>query len=81
MENWNYVNTKINPADFASRGVAIDRDVWLNQQIRASSFLHKAKSERMKTPDDSCKSLFENEPEIKKGMVNRVDAKPVGNNC
>ena len=35
----------------------------------------------MKTPDDSCKSLFENEPEIKKGMVNRVDAKPVGNNC
>ena len=31
MENWNYVNTKINPADLASRGVAIDRDVWLNQ--------------------------------------------------
>ena len=35
----------------------------------------------MKTPDDSCKSLFENDPEIKKVKVNRVDAKPVGNNC
>ena len=34
----------------------------------------------MKTPDDSCKSLFQNELEIKV-MVNRVDAKPVGNNC
>ena len=34
----------------------------------------------MKTPDDSCKSLFENDPEIKKVKVNRVDAKPVGNN-
>ena len=35
----------------------------------------------MKTLDDSCKSPFENEQEIKKGMVNTVDAKPVGNNC
>ena len=35
----------------------------------------------MKTPDNSCKSLFENDPEIKKVKVNRVDAKPVGNNC
>jgi len=60
--------------------VAIERDVWLNQWIRAPSFLHKAKSEWMKTPDDSCKSLFENDPEIKKVKVNRVDAKPVGNN-
>ena len=34
----------------------------------------------MKTPDDSCKSLFENDPEIKKVTVNRVDAKPVSNN-
>ena len=72
--------SKINPADLASRGVAIDRDVWLNKWIRAPSFLHKAKSERMKTPDDSCKSLFENDPEIKKVKVSRVDAKPVGNN-
>ena len=66
--------SKINAADLASRGVAIDRDVWLNQRIRAPSFLHKAKSERMKTPDNSCKSLFENDPEIKKVKVNRVDA-------
>ena len=27
-----------------------------------------------------CKSLFENEPEIKKVKVNRVDAKPVSTN-
>ena len=74
------IMSKINPADLASRGVAIDRDVWLNQWIRAPSFLHKAKSEWMKTPDDSCKSLFQNELEIKV-MVNRVYAKPVGNNC
>ena len=26
-----------------------------------------------------CKSLFENEPEIKKVKVNRVDAKPLSN--
>jgi len=56
--------TMIKPADLASRGVAIARDVWLNQRIRALSFIHKAKSERMKTPYDSCKSLFENEPEM-----------------
>jgi len=43
--------TMINAADLASRGVAIDRDVWLNKWIRAPSFLHKAKSERMKTLD------------------------------
>ena len=53
----------------------------MNQWIRAPSFLHKAKSERMKTPDDSFKSLFKNEPEIKKVIVNRVDTKHVGNNC
>ena len=53
----------------------------MNQWIRAASFLHKAKSERMKTPDDSFKSLFKNEPEIKKVIVNRVDTKHVGNNC
>jgi len=35
----------------------------------------------MKTPDDSFKSLFKNEPEIKKVIVNRVDTKHVGNNC
>ena len=75
------IMSKINPDDLAPRGVAIDRDVWLNQWKWAPSFLHKAKSERMKTPDDSCKSLFENDPEIKKVTVNRVDAKPVGNNC
>ena len=73
--------SKINPANLASRGVAIERDVCLNKWIRAPSFLHKAKSEWINTPDDSCKSLFENDPEIKKGMVNTVDAKPVGNNC
>ena len=27
-----------------------------------------------------CKSLFENDPEIKKVMVNRVNAKPLSNN-
>ena len=27
-----------------------------------------------------CKSLFENEPEIKKVKVKRVDAKPLSNN-
>ena len=74
------IMSKINPADLASRGVAIDRDVWLNKWIRAPSFLHKAKSERMKTTDDSCKSLFENDPDIKKVKVNRVDAKPLSNN-
>ena len=74
------IMSKINPADLASRDVASSRDVWLNQWLRAPSFLPKAKSEQIKTPDDSCKSLFQNELEIKV-MVNRVDAKPVGNNC
>ena len=69
------IMSMINPAYLAS----IDRDVCLNKWIRAPSFLHKAKREGIKTPDDSCKSLFQNELEIKV-MVNRVDAKPVGNN-
>ena len=64
---WRYVDTKSNPADYASRGLApgdLKQSMWL----RGPGFLWKEETEWNKT-EIQCDEVLENDPEVKKVVV------------
>ncbi|XP_052237806.1 uncharacterized protein LOC127849124 [Dreissena polymorpha] len=49
---WRYVNTKLNLADVASRGLPVDQRQWKNGWIEAPSFLLQNEDKWPSTPED-----------------------------
>ena len=68
VEQWDYINTQLNPADFASRGqkvsVFMQNEVWISGPV----FLSKPEKE---WPDkcDQREELTAEDPEVKKGVL------------
>jgi hypothetical protein len=76
VDDWHYINTKMNPADLASRGIPVDHETWINGWISAPSFLQMSETEWPKLPKEGVTSLQEDDPEVKKVKVNSVLTQP-----
>ena len=63
-KDWHYINTEINPADAASRGMPIVKDLWMENWINPPRFLLVQEKEWPLTPKTFARSL-ENDPEVK----------------
>ena len=67
---WHYVESKINAADDASRGLGAGKEFLMQQRwIKGPSFLWKSEGECTQYPID-VKNLRQDDPEIKKTVVN-----------
>lgn len=76
VQQWSYVNTELNPADYASRGqkvsVFIQNEVW----ISGPAFLSKSEEEWPGKPDLPEEPLTAADPEVKKNiLVNTTNVK------
>ena len=71
VENWHYVNTKLNPADLASRGLPVDKNKWTKLWIMAPDFLWSVQNHWPEYPMLSVE-LNEDDPEVKRVKVNSV---------
>ncbi|XP_014667133.1 PREDICTED: uncharacterized protein LOC106808794 [Priapulus caudatus] len=69
VDQWHYVNTKQNPADCASRGMAITNFVRHSLWLNGPDFLWKAESEWPSFPQDTTMTV--DDAEVKK-MVNTI---------
>ena len=63
-KDWHYIYTEINPADVASRGMPIVKDLWMENWINPPRFLLFQENEWSLTPKTFARSL-ENDPEVK----------------
>jgi len=62
---WRYVNTEANPADDASRGLAIDSLIKKNRWIHGPDFLWQKES-RWPTQPTTVQEIPDDDPEIKR---------------
>ena len=62
---WRYVNTEANPADDASRGLAVDSLIKKNRWIRGPDFLWEQES-RWPAQPTTVREIPDDDPEIKK---------------
>ena len=70
---WRYINTKLNPADHASRGLFVESLFKEEKQIKATNFLLEQEEQWPKEPLlISEKTITENDPEVKRVIVNVV---------
>ena len=76
--NWNYINTKLNPADIASRGISADDLVSGNKWIAPPEFLFKDRSYWPISQDVDLEP-DENDKEVKK-IVSRATVVTESNN-
>ena len=63
---WNYVNTELNPADDASRGVSADS---LERWIQGPEFLRQSNETWPKRPAEMNASVDDADPEVKRSIV------------
>ena len=63
---WNYVNTELNPADDASRGVSADS---LERWIQGPEFLRQSNETWPKRPAEMNDSVDDADPEVKRSIV------------
>ncbi|XP_046564520.1 uncharacterized protein LOC124273324 [Haliotis rubra] len=64
VEQWKYVNTKLNPADVASRGMMFDKFKLAQQWFKGPGFLWRPRVEWPLSPD-ICVSVPDEDPEVK----------------
>ena len=70
---WRYINTKLNPADHASRSQSAESLVKEEKWIKAPNFLLEPEEQWPKEPLlISEKTVIENDPEVKKVIVEAV---------
>ena len=63
-EQWHYVDTDENPADYASRGLTIDEDKGVSQWLNGPDFLWQRQVDRMS--EELAFPVPEGDPEIRK---------------
>ena len=62
---WHYINTKLNPADFASRGLSANEIIRHDQWIRAPEFLWAPAEQWPTTPTEILNDTADDDPEVK----------------
>ncbi|XP_014665117.1 PREDICTED: uncharacterized protein LOC106807320 [Priapulus caudatus] len=67
--DWRYVNTKLNPADLASRGLPVDSYLRENQWIVAPAFLWEEEDKWPNIPSEISAGDHNDDPEVKKVAV------------
>eukprot|EP00105_Crassostrea_gigas_P034805 XP_019918953.1 PREDICTED: uncharacterized protein LOC105318561 [Crassostrea gigas] len=73
--NWRYINTKVNPADYASRGISANSLIMQENWIKAPSFLLEPEDQWPKHPMEIADTeLLDNDPEVKRVTVRAVIA-------
>ncbi|XP_062582044.1 uncharacterized protein LOC134243832 [Saccostrea cucullata] len=74
--DWRYINTRLNPADHASRGISADGLLKQENWIKPSNFLFEPE-DHWPTPASHLTDteLFDNDPEVKKVTVKTVVTK------
>ncbi|XP_071094674.1 uncharacterized protein [Haliotis cracherodii] len=65
VKQWNYVNTKFNPADLASRGMTYDKFKHAHQWFEGPDFLWRL---RVKWPISPDLSVTDEDPEVKNSV-------------
>ena len=72
---WRYIDTKSNPADYASRGVTANAFIQNDRWIKGPAFLLGPESEWVNEPE-CCAELADDDPEVKRepkvGFVSTV---------
>ena len=68
---WRYVETKMNPADDASRGINITRYLKNKRWFEGPSFLQQPLQE-LRAPDATNLTIDDEDPEVKKIKVNKI---------
>ncbi|XP_028317687.1 uncharacterized protein LOC114472566 [Gouania willdenowi] len=74
ISQWRYVNTFVNPADFASRGLTVEAFLKEKTWIMGPDFLTKSESEWPETPDNILCQPLCNDPEVKEASVYAIHA-------
>ncbi|XP_056001985.1 uncharacterized protein LOC125664373 [Ostrea edulis] len=62
---WHYINTKLNPADYASRGLSADEIIQHDYWIKAPYFLWAPAEQWPKTPPGILEGTTDVDPEVK----------------
>jgi len=75
--DWRYVNTKVNPADTASRGISVNGLLKLKYWIEAPEFLYKPEDQWPELPLADLRNIDKNDPEVKRVKV----ASTISNTC
>ncbi|XP_033762629.1 uncharacterized protein LOC117344089 [Pecten maximus] len=71
-DDWRYVNTKLNHADFASRGLPADSFLQRKQWIEAPEFLWEEEDSWPEAPSEISKEVIGEDPEVKKVAVRTI---------
>ena len=66
---WNYVDTKSNPANEASRGVHIKELLKSKRWMQGPEFLSQSKENSPEQPSVGAQPIKENDPEVKKAKA------------
>lgn len=73
--NWRYINTKVNPADYASRGISANSLIMQENWIKAPSLLLEPEDQWPKHPMEIADTeLLDNDPEVKRVTIRAVIA-------
>ena len=64
---WNYVDTKSNQADDASKGLQVEELLKKKRWLQGPEFLSQSRENWPEQPSVGIKSMKENDPEVKKG--------------
>ena len=75
---WNYVDTKSNPADDASRGLQVEELLKNKRWLQGPEFLWQSRENWPEQPSVGSKSIKENDPEVKKAKAFTVNATRIG---
>ena len=67
-EDWRYINTKLNPADYASRGISTNDLIKHENWIKTPNFLSKPEDQWPKSPSQTHENLMDCDPEVKKNV-------------
>ncbi|MCG8431673.1 MAG: hypothetical protein MJA29_10925, partial [Candidatus Omnitrophica bacterium] len=74
VSQWKYVNTKLNPADYASRGLSAEALVQKKQWICAPDFLWQSETEWPTMPTQLLGEVSGDDPEVKQSVPASVFA-------
>ncbi|XP_060575444.1 uncharacterized protein LOC132732937 [Ruditapes philippinarum] len=69
VSDWRYINTKLNPADIASRGLPVENSLWGERWIEAPKFLEMTE-ENWPSLRENNFELRDDDPEVKKVKAN-----------
>ncbi|XP_061191724.1 uncharacterized protein LOC133199952 [Saccostrea echinata] len=70
-QEWRYINTKLNPADHASRGLSAKEIVQHGRWIQAPEFLRNS-DYWPETPTENLRETLDDDPEVKKVSVRAI---------